>query len=80
MWEQTYWYSGEIDDDLLNKVTRSYRRYHANKLGVPISEIHALWNSDDYRDPMSNSIVFGWRSDWKEDCKNKCNFHNDAQP
>ena len=76
-WEQTYWLSGELldDQDLLEEVTRDYAEYHAVELGVPVSEMHAWWMWDDYRDPLSQSIVIGWRSDWTDKCPKNCNLH-----
>lgn len=74
-WEQTYWHSGDLRDDLLAEVARSYAEYHAAKLGVPFSEMHAFWTWDDHRDPLGNSITFGWRSDWTDRCPKKCDLH-----
>jgi len=76
VWDQTYFYSPEIDPDLLDKVARSYTQYHAAKLEVPLSEMHAWWGQDrDWRDPLSRSLVIGWRSDWTDKCPKKCRLH-----
>ena len=74
-WSVDYRISGDIPDADLLDIAKGKCVYHAAGLGVPVEEMHAWFKWDDYMDPLHDYLIIGWRSDWKEVCKNVCDLH-----
>ena len=77
-WETSYYLfttdEGERETIAINMVNDASRKY-----STPVEEIHAWWKHDDFRDPLNQMLFIGWRSDWKEMCKNICDLHKAAE-
>ena len=67
--DATYWGVGSLPSDVIRSFAEHKCAEMALDIDVPFDHVHAWWHIDDYRDPLSDGLYIGYRSDWGRMCQ-----------